>query len=333
MSEPQVLEIDPSDEPALRAWWEVGALASAERPLDPWPTWETAREELGTTRSDLDKILLLASLDGAVVGSGVGYLFLLDNTHLVEVRVHVDPAHRRRGVGRALAESLEERARAAGRRTLVSTAYAPVGEAGPGVDFALALGWQAANEEETKALDLAAGAARWPALQDEVDRERGAYALHTFVDRVPDEHVTGVCALLSAFLEEAPSGDLDLERAEWTPERLREIEQRQVATGHRWVIALAVAPDGTACGFSELGFEARRPTHAEVGGTLVLPGHRGHRLGLGLKLATHRRLGELAPECGYVSTTNAGVNAPMNAVNEQLGYRAVERALDVQKVL
>ncbi len=333
MSEPRVYEIDPSDEQALRDWWEIGGRASAERPLDPWPTWEVAREELGTPRSDLDKILVLASVDGAVVGAGVGYLFLLDNTHLVEVRVHVDPAHRRRGVGRALAATLEERSRAAGRRTLVSTAYAPVGGAGAGAEFASALGWQPANEEETKALDLAASADRWPALHDEVEQKRGGYALHTFVDRVPEEHVAGVCTLLSAFIDEAPSGELDLESAEWTPERLREIEQRQVATGQRWVIALAVAPDGTACGFSELGFEIRRPTHAEVGGTLVLPGHRGHRLGLGLKLATHRRLVELAAECRYVSTTNAGVNAPMNAVNERMGYRAVERALDVQKLL
>ena len=91
MSEPLVHEIDPSDEPALRDWWAIGALASAERPLDPWPSWEKACDAL-STRSDLDKILLLASLDGAVVGAAVGYLFLLDNTHLVEVRVHVDPS-------------------------------------------------------------------------------------------------------------------------------------------------------------------------------------------------------------------------------------------------
>jgi hypothetical protein len=32
-----------------------------------------------------------------------------------------------------------------------------------------------------------------------------------------------------------------------------------------------------------------------------------------------------------VETSNAGVNASMNAVNEQMGYRVVERCLDVQK--
>ena len=65
----------------------------------------------------------------------------------------------------------------------------------------------------------------------------------------------------------------------------------------------------------------------------MLPGHRGHRLGLAMKLATHRRLVELFPACGYVETGNAGVNAAMNAVNERLGYRVVERCLDVQKRL
>ena len=52
-----------------------------------------------------------------------------------------------------------------------------------------------------------------------------------------------------------------------------------------------------------------------------------------MKLATHRRLVELFPSCAYVETGNAGVNAAMNAVNERLGYRVVERCLDVQKRL
>uniref|UniRef100_UPI003563F97A GNAT family N-acetyltransferase n=1 Tax=Nocardioides sp. TaxID=35761 RepID=UPI003563F97A len=284
-------------------------------------------------RHDMDRLLLLASVDGLVVGAAVGYFFLLDNTHLVEVRVHVDPAYRRRGVGRALAESLEARARAAGRRTLASTVHGPVNEAGAGLEFARAVGFVPANEEETKVLDLTTAPQGWSVLADEVERKRADHVVHTFVDHVPDEHVAGVCALLSAFLDEAPSGELDLERAEWTPERLRAHEEQQTAVGRRWLVALAVAPDGTACGFSELGFELGNPTRAEVGGTLVLPGHRGRRLGLGLKLATHRRLLELAPGCRVVSTTNAGVNAPMNAVNARMGYRAVERAVDVQKVL
>ena len=52
-----------------------------------------------------------------------------------------------------------------------------------------------------------------------------------------------------------------------------------------------------------------------------------------MKLGTHRLVAELFPDCAHVETGNAGVNAAMNAVNEQLGYRVVERCLDVQKRL
>jgi len=66
----------------------------------------------------------------------------------------------------------------------------------------------------------------------------------------------------------------------------------------------------------------------------VLPAHRGCRLGLALKLATHRRLldlrrdGEVA--CTHVETENATVNRAMNDVNDRLGYRRVETALELQ---
>jgi hypothetical protein len=99
------------------------------------------------------------------------------------------------------------------------------------------------------------------------------------------------------------------------------------------VVAVAVAPDGRLCGFSDLRVNGQDPRHASVGGTLVLPGHRGQRLGLAMKLATHRHVKSLFPGCAYVETGNAGVNAAMGTVNTQLGYRVVERCLDVQKRL
>ena len=43
---------------------------------------------------------------------------------------------------------------------------------------------------------------------------------------------------------------------------------------------------------------------------MVLPQHRGHSLGLAMKLATHRSLAAQVPECGMVPTDNADANAP-----------------------
>ncbi len=73
--------------------------------------------------------------------------------------------------------------------------------------------------------------------------------------------------------------------------------------------------------------------HADVGITMVLPDHRGHALGLSMKLTTHADLMAAEPGCRLVTTNNADANAQMNAVNDQLGYRLVEQQLEVQKTL
>jgi hypothetical protein len=41
----------------------------------------------------------------------------------------------------------------------------------------------------------------------------------------------------------------------------------------------------------------------------------------------------LFPDCRLLLTGNAGVNVAMNAVNDRLGYREVERCVEVQKEL
>jgi GNAT superfamily N-acetyltransferase len=55
--------------------------------------------------------------------------------------------------------------------------------------------------------------------------------------------------------------------------------------------------------------------------TLVLREHRGHGLGLALKLANHRALVAALPGVLRVRTWNAVENAHMLAVNTALGFR------------
>lgn len=325
--------VDPADEVALRAWWEVGAAATADRPVDAWPAWEVSRAALPVPRTDGRQVLLQAVEAGDVVGAGTVFLFRLDNTHLAEADVYVAPGCRRRGVGSALLVELERLARADGRSVMVGTTFAPVDAESPGSRFAAATGYPVASREEVKVVDLAAAPAGWGHLDAEVATMLDGYTVRVFEEHVPDERVEDFCSLLSVFLGEVPTGDLDLRRMSWTRERLRSGEDRAITIGRLMVMAVAVAPDGRLCGFSDVRLDRADPRHAAVGGTLVLPGHRGHRLGLAMKLATHRRLLELFPRCGYVETGNAGVNAAMNDVNARLGYQVVERALDVQKRL
>lgn len=325
--------VDAHDEARLRAWWEVGRAATEERPIHAWPIWEVSRVALPIPRMD-GRLVLVEAVEGErTVGAGMAFLFRTDNTHLAELDVYVAPRDRRRGIGRAVLAELERIARADGRTSLISSAFAPVASESEGSLFAAATGYPVASDEQTKTLDLTTEPARWGELDEQVAAALGGYRIDVFQERVPDEYVDGFCRLLGAFLGEVPIGDLDLEQAAWTEERLRDGEERARAVGRIQVIAVAIAPDGELCGFSDLRVNKQDPRHASVGGTLVLPAHRGHRLGLALKLQTHRRLLELFPDCAYVETGNAGVNAAMSSVNAQLGYRVVERCLDVQKRL
>ena len=327
-----IREITPEDPSALHAWWEVGAAASAERPFPAWASWEVSQVTWSQARTDIDQVFLLAEVDGHAVGAGRLVCFLTDNTHLTDLEVYVAPAERRRGIGTALLTELEERAASAGRSTYFMSVPTPVHSDGAGVPFAAAHGYPVASREETKLVDLD-DTAGWAALDAEVAARLGDYRLEVFEDVTPDHWVDGVCTMLGAFIGEVPAGDLDLEAANWTPDRLREHEARTRDTDRAWVVGVAVAPDGSLCGFTEVGVSRQDPRLGRIGGTLVLPGHRGHALGLGMKLATHRRVRELFPSCESIETTNADVNAWMNAINVRMGYRIVERLLDVQKMV
>ena len=54
---------------------------------------------------------------------------------------------------------------------------------------------------------------------------------------------------------------------------------------------------------------------------MVVRGHRGHRLGLLLKVAMLELLAEREPQVERIETYNAESNAHMVTINETLGYR------------
>jgi ribosomal protein S18 acetylase RimI-like enzyme len=75
------------------------------------------------------------------------------------------------------------------------------------------------------------------------------------------------------------------------------------------------------------------PRVGHIGITMVLPEHRGHRLGLATKLASHRFLRREVPDCHLVVTSNADVNTHMNAINNAMGYRRLETSVEYHKHL
>lgn len=324
-------QLNPRNEAALRAWWEVGHAATAHRPGKPWPLWEQSRVALPADNPERG-VTLLGAIDGReMVGAGLLTRPLQDNLHTAMVFAFVRPDRTREGIGRRLAEELEVVAAGDGRTTLQSEAFLPPGGSGTGPEaFASALGYAVASRESIKELAVPDYLARRDGLGVEVP---DGYRVITFDTVCPEEHLASFGDLLGMLMAEVPLGELDLEDSTWTPERLRAAERRQREVGRHVLTSMALAPDGTVAGVSDVRVDDTDPEHAQVGITLVDPAHRGRRLGLVLKRASHDLALDAHPALRVVDTSNAEVNTWMNAVNEALGYRTIETLLELQKRL
>jgi GNAT superfamily N-acetyltransferase len=284
---------------------------------------------------DIRTVLVAAVGGDTVAGTALVVMPQRDNTHFAQYDVRVRPDHRRRGVGTALAEHCEVLAAQAGRQTLLADVLvAP--EGGPDDDrhaaWALRRGFTVANTDGVKVCDLAAEEHRLPALEAHAAERLGEYRLAWWVDPAPEEHVASLAAAMSRFLGEIPLGELDLRPQAFDPQRIRAGEARRAAQRRQKLTVVALAPDGEVAGFTDAQLSPHAPRLADIGSTLVLADHRGHRLGLAVKVLLHRQLRALHPGAELLETSNATTNRWMNDVNDQLGYRLVARLLELQKV-
>jgi GNAT superfamily N-acetyltransferase len=333
---PEICDVDICDQAQVREWYDVWRAGQPHRPPELIPSWESARVPLSTPREDFDITLFGLREAGTLVGAALLNLPLADNPTVAyaELMTHAD--HRRRGVGTALLAELERRVRAAGRERLLSEVFVPSGQEHEVTDdmaFAENRGYAVANREGMKGVRLADGESLWPSLEAEVDAALGDYRVVTWRDACPEQYVESFGEAVSRVMSLIPQGDLDLEDREWTAERIRSAERQRVEIGLATIESAAIAPDGTVVGLTGVRANLADPRVARIGVTMVLPEHRGHRLGLATKLASHRALREQVQGCELVATSNAETNTHMNAINEAMGYRQLETLVEYHKRL
>jgi GNAT superfamily N-acetyltransferase len=264
-----------------------------------------------------------------VVGLLEVWLPKWDNRHLGGIQVTVDPAYRRRGLGRRLAEEGLEHVRKTGRRVL--TAFTRDDE--PAAALCRAIGLKQASHEITRRQDLFA--TDW----EQIDREHASAAAHAQdyellrVDRVPDDLMPQVVEMVAA-INDAPTDDLDVEDEVFSAERVRAFEDAMTARGQRWrrVIARHKAT-GALAGHTTVGVVSEMPAYAWNGDTSVVRAHRGHRLGLLLKADMMHWLREEEPQLHWIVTGNAAANQHMIQINERLGYRVMHHEVGWQRTV
>lgn len=275
-----------------------------------------------------------ARLDGELVGRSLVWL-PAGGTTATGV-VDVLPDHRGRGVGAALLEATE-RIAAEERRTQWQCAVAhPVMESGgrleprtgvgtvpadaPGVRFLASHGYrleQVARVSRLTVDDVA------PA--PEVD---GRWLVHAWTGSTPHRWISDLAHLKSVMSTAAPSGELGVDETTWTDADVREHDLELVDAGRTMLVCTVEdTGSGRLVAFTELEVPAphadgrARPAVQED--TLVLPEHRGHRLGAIVKAHNLVRLRSELPDVREVLTFNAEENRHMLTVNEALGFRAI----------
>ena len=169
----------------------------------------------------------------------------------------------------------------------------------------------------------------------EVERARDAvaYRVRTFEAPWPAEYLEDQCALFRCMSTDEPHGDEGHEEEVWDADRVHENDALRVARGARYLIAVAQhLATGRLVACTELLLGAESPGQAWQMLTVVRPAHRGHRLGLAVKLANPAAW-PAAPEVRLIVTGNAAVNAPMIAVNEMMGFEIASEGNFWQKRL
>ncbi|MFG2103190.1 GNAT family N-acetyltransferase [Micromonospora echinaurantiaca] len=332
-----IAPIEAADQAAIDAAYRVGAAAN-DADLPDFPPFCRRRFEAAVRHPMPGTAALwaLARLDG----EPAGYLALdlpeLDNTDNATADLIVHPAHRRRGVGRALHEHGVRLLRERGRKRVIGMAVSalPGGPSRPaaGAAFAAALGAHPALLEVRRRLDATRlDQAGLDALLAEARGGAAGYRTIQWRGGTPEEHLADIAYLDGRLMTDSPTGDLHWEAERVDAERVRGTERALDARGRRrYHTAVRHDESGRLVAWTLLDVGASADWHAFQQITIVDPEHRGHRLGLLTKIENLRHLLAHEPAVRVIDTFNAAENAHMVRINEQLGFRPVDGWTDWQ---
>jgi GNAT superfamily N-acetyltransferase len=312
-----------------------GRAADPSRPEEALPSWANQRWER--------RRLLLAKLDGRVVGRAAVHVpESSPDTGFWSVMVVADA--RRQGIGTALAERLEAIARETGVTKLLGWAAAPVvtdDEIAAGAEvlvpatgigrvpadhasvrFARARGCRLEQVERVSSVDL-------PMPDDELASRLTAaraasgpdYDTVTWIGATPPEWLDEIARLKTRMSTDAPSAGMEEPEDPYTAERVIDEDRERIEGGIESIVAAAVhRPSGELAGYTY--FDTAPEPHRVVSqeDTIVLREHRGHRLGMLVKLANLEQLQRERPGHPAVITFNAEENRFMLDVNEAVGF-------------
>ena len=336
----RIRTVDPFDEGELATWLEVMNVVDEHERGAASTTWSLPELVAGARHpSKLQKVVrLIGAVDGEAVAVGQVRIPLLDNLTAVDLEVAVLPSHRRRGLGSQVLAECERIAREHGRtRFDAMTAWLydgpPDGAGTSGVEFGKVHGYVFGLGDVQREVVLPIDDAVLDELAAEAAERSGGYELRSWAGPFPDDDLLlSYLELSSKLMTEAPMGDNDYEDEAVDVEAHRIHEQLVEQQGRTTYTTVALDGDGKVAAYTDLMAPSHDTRCVYQWGTLASRAHRGHRLGLAVKIANLKALQATGTYDGRrLVTWNAEVNDHMIAINEQMGFRPVARAGELQK--
>jgi GNAT superfamily N-acetyltransferase len=328
------LENDGECHAFYTAFREAELAGNADRPIWSEPEMRAFLAE----PSDAEDIHVFGAFEdgenGQLVGSAFTFYPLLDNTEKAYTGVYVAPDRRGQGIGSALVDHVVEHAARLDRTALLAEATYGFDrrEDHPYRRFAEKRGFVPASVEVARRAELPIPEAQLDAWIAEAEAHHTGYRVETFTDTVPADLLPSVCHVLNQLAIDAPTGDLDFEAEQVTPEIRRQTDARNKKSGLRRYETVAIDQTGAAVGVSTIGVPADSDKMHQWA-TIVLKAHRGHRLGLALKAHNLRAAQRDHPDRTAIHTQNHETNRPMVAINERFGFKPVELCVEFQRKL
>ncbi|ADX73952.1 acetyltransferase (GNAT) family protein [Pseudarthrobacter phenanthrenivorans Sphe3] len=315
--------------------------------LETWGNLDrgyTAAEELEHWRGTPYEArhLFLGRISGEPVGMCSVTLPLRENLWTAGINVLVARQFRHRGLGRQLlhfAEAVaqenhrtsldgyfelpaEQVDRAAGALLPAKSGAGGLPADEPSTAFAAAAGYGLEQVEKSSRLSLPVPPQRLAALEASARGHAGDYDLVGWADACPEELVDSYAILNARMSTDVPTAGLDWEGEAWDADRVRRNEEMLARSGMQALTAAAKhRPTGELVAYTVLNWRAEVPATVLQQDTLVSSGHRGHRLGMLVKLMNLRMAQERWPSARSVLTWNATENQHMLAINIALGFR------------
>jgi len=320
----RIEQFDPaSDTAALRACHDI---VLAGTPIDHpnlpgWPLKSFRSKWTRSYDSAPSEAWLATDDSGRPAGCYLLRLPARENVRLARVILQVPPARRRAGIGSELLAHCAGRARRAGRVRVGGEAR----DGSPGAAFAQAIGAEAGIPEVNRILGIdSCLPARLDRLRAEAEAKAAGYSLLSWLGPTPKQHLDEV-ALVNNAMADAPH-DEGVQATKWDAQRIADQEEHALAHGlHFRTVAARHDSTGELVALTQICTDEGTPGWGFQQLTAVLPAHRGHRLGLLVKVANLEQLTSDDPSVRRILTGNAGANRHMIAINEMLGFHVSDQ--------